>query len=92
MTTPSIPPPSAVPAKDQAKVVKKKDVTPTSSLVADIPSGSGSRGVIHDEVVSRFIASCPRESLTSMAKIPSDIMVAKCASVLAEVEFYLFFF
>ena len=74
---------------------KKKDAALTSSQAANIPLGSGLRGVIHDEVLSRFITSYLEGSLASMAKIPSDILVAKGASVLAEVEFYLlscFFF
>ena len=78
-----------LPTKDQLEGSKTPDAAPTSSLTANIPSRSGLGDTTHDEVVSRFIASCPGGSLESMAKIPSKILTAKGTSVLAEVELNL---
>ena len=63
--------------------------TPAPAPAADVASGSGLRGATFDEVVSRFAASCPGGSLADMAKLPTDILVTKGASVLAEVNFNL---
>jgi hypothetical protein len=65
---------------------------PIPAPATDVASGSGSRCATFDEVVSRFAASCPGGDLTNMAKLPTDILVAKGASVLAEVTFFLFYF
>ena len=59
-----------------------------SAPAVDIPSGSGSKGATFDEVVSRFVASRLGGGLMNMAKLPTEILVAKGASVLAEVNFY----
>ncbi|KAI9185282.1 hypothetical protein LWI28_005830 [Acer negundo] len=77
------PPPAVVPSKEQPGITEKK-AAPVSYPTADVPSRSGSGGATHDEVVSCFIASCPRGSLMSMAKLPTKILAAKGASVLAE--------
>jgi hypothetical protein len=77
-------------SKDQVRTSEEEAAAPISAPAADVPSGSGSRGATFDEVVSRFAASCPGGGLMNMAKLPTDILVAKGASVLAEVNFYFF--
>ena len=52
---------------------------------ADLPSGSGPRDSDQDELVSRFAAACPEGSLENMAGVPSDILVTKGTTILAEV-------
>ena len=64
--------------------------TPAPAPAADVASGSGFRGATFDEVVSRFAASCPGGSLIDMAKLPTDILVTKGVSVLAEVSLHFF--
>ena len=71
--------------------MEEEGAIPISVLTIGIPSGSESRGATFDEVVSQFAASCPGGDLTNMAKLPTDILVAKGASVLAEVMLILIF-
>ena len=80
--------PPAAPYKDQINNTEKKEAAPISAPSVDIPSGSGLGGATHDEVVSRFVASCPEGSSMNMVKLPTEILVTKGASVLAEVKFH----
>ena len=75
---------------DQIEITKNEEAAPTSSPTVDIPSGSSSGGATYDEMVSRFIASYPGGSLMNMAKLPTEILATKGASVFAEVKFYHF--
>ena len=75
-------------SKDPSRILVEEVAIHISPPAADVASGSGSRGATFDEVVSRFVASCPGGDLTNMAKLPTDILVAKGASVLAEVKFF----
>ena len=84
----SPPPPPVAPSKDHVGNAEKEEAAFISTPAVDIPSRSGSEGATSDEVVSRFVASCPGGSLMNMAKIPTEIPVAKGASVFAEVNFY----
>ena len=66
--------------------MEREEAAFVSASATNISSGSGSEGATSDKVVSRFTASCPGGSLMNMAKLPTEILVAKGASVLAEVE------
>ena len=85
---PSTSPPPAAPSKDHIINMEEEKAVFILAPAADIPSRSRSRGATSDEVVSRFVAFCPGGSLINMAKLPTEILVAKGASVLAEVNFY----
>ena len=71
--------------------MEEEGAVPISAPIVGIPTGSRSSGATLDEVVSRFAASCPGGDLMNMAKLPTDILVAKGASVLAEVMLILIF-
>ena len=62
----------------------------TPAPAADVASRSRPRGATFDEVLSRFAASCTGGSLLDMAKLPTDILVTKGVSVLAEVSLHFF--
>ncbi|KAK4845220.1 hypothetical protein QYF36_002457 [Acer negundo] len=64
--------------------ISEKEAAHVCYPAIDVPLGSGSRGATHNEVVSRFRASCPGRSLVNMAKLPTEILAAKWASVLAK--------
>ncbi|KAI9169247.1 hypothetical protein LWI28_009516 [Acer negundo] len=85
--TPPNPPPGVLPSNEQPRITEK-EIAPVSYPAVDVPSGSGSGDATHDEVVSRFKASCPRGSLMSMTKLPTEILADKGASVFVEVAFY----
>ena len=87
----STPPPPIALFDGQVRTTEEEGAVPTSVPIAGIPSGPGSSGATFDEVVSRFAASCPGGDLMNMAKLPTDILVAKGASVLAEVMLILIF-
>ena len=87
--SPAPPPPAVLPV-DPARIPVEEAVIHTLAHAADVASGSGSRGATFDEVVSRFAASCPGGSLLDMAKLPTDILVTKGVSVLAEVSLHFF--
>ena len=76
-------PPAAAPSKDYVRNTEKEEVAYIPAPAVDIPSRSGSGGATSDEVVSRFVASYPGGSLMNMAKLPTEILVAKGTSVLA---------
>ena len=84
-TSPTPPPTTAFPV-DPVRILVEEAAIHTPAPAAYVASGSGSRGATFDEVVSRFAASCPGGSLMDMAKLPTDILVTKGASVLAEVN------
>ena len=85
-TSPAPPPIAAIPV-DPVRTPVEEATIHTHVPAADVASRSGPRGATFDEVVSRFAASCLGGDLTNMAKLPIDILVAKGASVLAEVTF-----
>ncbi|KAK4860049.1 hypothetical protein QYF36_016388 [Acer negundo] len=72
-----------MPSQEKPEIIER-EATPVYYPATDIPSGSRSGSVTHDEVVSQFIASCPGESLMNMVKLPAEILAAKGASILAE--------
>ncbi|KAK4840475.1 hypothetical protein QYF36_009682 [Acer negundo] len=76
-------PSTLVPSNEQPGITEKENAH-VSYPATDVPLGSRLGGANHDEVVSRFKASCPGGSLMSMAKLHTEILAAKGASVLAE--------
>ncbi|KAI9192232.1 hypothetical protein LWI28_019823 [Acer negundo] len=72
------------PKKTRKVAAPPIETAPVSYSAVDVPSGLGSGDASHYEVVFRFKASCPGGSLMSMAKLPTKILAAKWASVLAE--------
>ncbi|KAI9166205.1 hypothetical protein LWI28_028000 [Acer negundo] len=71
----------------QSQRKTRKVAAPLAMSTPPIPPPTvmpSKKGAIHGEVVSRFITSCPGGSLMGMAKLPTEILVANGASVLAE--------